>query len=337
MHELLKRLTEAHGVSGDEGEIREILKQEVINLADEVSIDRMGNLVAYKKGTKSGKKIMLCAHMDEVGFIIHTITDNGTLKFSTVGSIDPRVLISKKVRIGKKKHLGILGLKAIHLQEPDERKTVVKTKQLYIDIGAKSKDEALKLVNLGDYAAFDTDYLPFGQNRIKAKALDDRLGCSILLDALKNRYPFDLYACFTVQEEVGIRGAGAAAFSIKPSMALIVEGTTCSDVPGVDEHMRSTRLGKGPAITVMDATSYSNKDMVSNLIETAIKENIPYQMKESVTGGNDAGAIHISGEGIKTAVVSVPCRYIHSPASVADMNDYYSTSRLVEAFLKGCE
>jgi endoglucanase len=337
MDELLKKLTEAHGVSGDEDEIREILKQEAVNLADEVSIDKMGNLVAFKKGTKGGKKIMLCAHMDEVGLIIHNIADNGTLKFSTVGSIDPRVLISKKVRIGKKKHPGILGLKAIHLQEPEERKNVVKTKQLYIDIGAKSKDEALKIINLGDYAAFDTEYLPFGHGRIKAKALDDRLGCSILLDALKNRYPYDLYACFTVQEEIGIRGAGAAAFSIKPTMALIVEGTTCSDVPGVDEHMRSTRLGKGPAITVMDATSYSNKHMVSKLIETAIKENIPYQMKESVTGGNDAGAIHVSGEGIKTAVVSVPCRYIHSPVSVADINDYYSTSRLVEAFLKGCE
>jgi len=337
MDELLKRLTEAHGVSGDEGEIREILKQEVTNLADEVSIDRMGNLIAFKKGTKGGKKLMICAHMDEVGLIIHTIAENGTLKFSTVGSIDSRVLISKKVKIGKKKHTGILGLKAIHLQEPDERKTLVKSKQLYIDIGARSKDEASKLISLGDYAAFDTEYLAFGQNRIKAKALDDRLGCSILLDVLKNRYPYDIYACFTVQEEVGLRGAGAAAFNIKPSMALIIEGTTCSDVPGVDEHMRSTRLGKGPAITVMDATSYSNKEMVNRLVETAIKENIPYQMKESVTGGNDAGAIHISGEGIKTAVVSVPCRYIHSPNSVADMNDYYSTSRLVEAFLKGCE
>jgi len=337
MDELLKRLTEAHGVSGDEGEIRDILKIESAGLADEVSIDKMGNLIAFKKGTKGGKKLMLCAHMDEVGLIIHSIADNGTLKFSTVGSIDPRVLISKKVRIGKKKIPGILGLKAIHLQEPEERKTIVKTKQLYIDIGAKSRDEALKIVNIGDYAAFDVEYLPFGQGRIKAKALDDRLGCSVLLDVLKNRYPCDLYACFTVQEEIGTRGAGVAAFNIKPSMALIIEGTTCSDVPGVDEHMRSTKLGKGPAITVMDRTSYSNKDMVNKLIETAKNENIPYQMKESVTGGNDAGAIHVSGEGIKTAVVSVPCRYIHSPNSVADMNDYYSTSRLVEAFLKGCE
>jgi len=337
MDDLLKCLSETHGVSGDEGEIREILKKEAALLADEVSVDKMGNVIAYKKGTKSLKKVMLCAHMDEVGLIITNITESGILKFDVVGSIDPRTLISKKIKIGKKKQVGILGLKAIHLQEAAERKTVVKTKQLYIDIGAKSKEEASKLVSLGDYASFDTEFAKFGNNRIKGKALDDRLGCAVVLNALKNRYAFDLYVCFTAQEETGARGAKVAAFNIKPSMALIIESTTCSDVPGVDEHLRSTTLGKGPAITVMDLTSISNREMVNSLIQTAIDENIPYQMKKSVSGGNDAGMIHVSEEGIKTAVVSMPCRYIHSPNSVADLNDFYATSRLVEAFLKRSE
>lgn len=337
MVELLKTLTEAHGVSGNENEIREILKKEAALLSDDVSIDRMGNLIAVKKGTKSAKKVIIAAHMDEVGLIIHTIADNGYLKFSAVGSIDPRVLISKRVKIGKKKIPGVIGLKAIHLQEPEERKSAVKIKQMYIDIGAKSKEEALKYVSLGDYASFDTEFATFGNGLIKAKSLDDRLGCAILLEMLKTRFPFDLYAVFTVQEEVGLRGAGAAAFAIKPSMALIIEGTTCSDVPGVEEHMRSTRLGKGPAITIMDRTSYSSKWMVDKIIEAAKNENIKFQIKESVSGGNDAGVIQLSGEGIKTAVVSIPCRYIHSPVSVADLNDFHSTAKLVEAFLKGCE
>ncbi len=338
MVELLKKLTEASGVSGNEDEVRDIIREEITPLVDKIYIDGIGNLIAYKKGKgEDVKKIMLCAHMDEVGFIITSISDNGMLKFKPVGGIDPRVLISKRVYIGKDKIPGVLGIKAIHLQEPSERKNAVKVEQMYIDIGVSSKEEAEKLVNLGDYAIFASDMVEFGDNKIKAKALDDRVGCLTLIEALKEEYDHDLYACFTVQEEVGLRGAGVAAYHVEPDIAVVVEGTTCSDVSGVDEHMYSTIMGSGPAITIMDGSSISNKALIEKLKATGDAKGIPYQIKKGTTGGNDAGKIHISREGVATCVVSVPCRYIHSPSSVMDMDDLKNTIELVKEFVKGCE
>ncbi|MGB4369077.1 MAG: M42 family metallopeptidase [Caldicoprobacterales bacterium] len=337
MSDLLKRLTEARGVSGNEDQVRQLILEEVTPLVDEVHVDNMGSIIAFKKGVKSDKKVMLCAHMDEVGFIITRIDDNGMLKFAPVGSIDPRILPSKRVKIGDKAIPGVLGIKAIHLQEPSERETAAKAKQMYIDIGAKNREEAERLVKPGDYAVFDSECVYFGDSKVKSKALDDRVGCAVLIESLKGSYPFDLYACFTVQEEVGLRGAKVAAYSIQPDIALVVEGTTCSDVPGVEPHRYSTRMGEGPAISIADLTSYSNKKLVSLLIECAEKADIPFQIKESVSGGNDAGEIQRACGGTMTAVVSVPCRYIHSPSSVADLNDINNTLRLVQEFLKGCE
>ena len=337
MSDLLKRLTEARGVSGNEDQVRKLIIDEITPLVDEVHIDRMGSVIAFKKGKSSNRKVMLCAHMDEVGFIITNITDNGMLKFAIVGSIDPRILPSKRVRIGEKAIPGVLGIKAIHLQEPSERQTAVKAKQMYIDIGAKNKEEAEKLVKPGDYAVFDSELVYFGDNKVKSKALDDRVGCVTLIEALKDRYPYDLYACFTVQEEVGLRGAKVAAYNIQPDIGLVIEGTTCSDVPGVEPHSYSTRMGEGPAISIADLASYSNKKLVSFLMEWAKDANIPFQIKEGITGGNDAGEIQRARGGAMTAVISVPCRYIHSPSSVADLNDLNNTIRLVQEFLKGCE
>lgn len=337
MVELLKKLCEAPGVSGDEGKVRDLLKEYIAPHVDEVKIDRIGNLIAYKKGKNSNKKVMLAAHMDEVGFIITNISDDGMLKFRPVGGIDPRILPSKRVKIGPEAIPGILGIKAIHLQEPGERKNAVKMKQMYIDIGASNKEQAQKLVKLGDYAVFDSDFVQFGQNNVKAKALDDRVGCAILAELVKQEFPFDLYACFTVQEEVGLRGAGVAAYHVEPDLAIVVEGTTCSDVVDVDEHLHVTRLGKGPAISIADRASYGNKELVNKLIETAKINSIPFQIKEGIFGGNDAGSIHVSREGVATAVVSVPCRYIHSPSSVMNLDDCNNTFKLINEFLKGCE
>lgn len=337
MSDLLKRLAEAPGVSGNENQVRKIILEEVKPLADKVYVDRMGSIIAYKKGSKPGKKIMLCAHMDEVGFIITRIGDDGMLKFATVGSIDSRILISKKVKVGVSGVPGVMGIKAIHLQEPSERKKAVKAKDMYIDIGAKNKDEAQAVVKPGDYAVFDSDFIYFGDNKVKSKALDDRVGCATLIEALKGNYPFDLYACFTVQEEVGLRGAKVAAYNVEPDIGLIVEGTTCSDVPGVDPHRHTTRLGHGPAISIADLASYSNKKLVTFLMDRAESLGIPYQLKEGISGGNDAGEIQRAKKGAMTAVVSVPCRYIHSPSSVLDLNDFKNTIRLVQEFLKGCD
>lgn len=335
MVEILKRLTDARGVTGNENEARQVILELTEGLGDESFVDRIGNVIVKKKGRTGGKKVMIAAHMDEVGFIISGISENGMLKFKPVGGIDQRILISKRVLIGKNAVPGVIGIKAIHLQEPDERNTVVKQKQMYIDIGAKSKDEAEKLVKIGDYASFDSRFIQFGDNKIKAKALDDRVGCCILVELLKEQYDFDLVACFTVQEEIGLRGAEVAAYHVQPDMAVVLEGTTCADIPDVPEHLQTTRLGRGPAISFMDNSSMVNKELFRQIIDTAEQNSIPYQLRENTVGGNDAGSIHKSRAGVPSVVVSVPCRYIHSPSSVLDKNDYYNTVKLMKAFLKG--
>jgi putative aminopeptidase FrvX len=337
MVEVLKRLTEARGVTGNENEAREIILELAAKAGAEVSVDRMGNVIAKKPGRTGGKKVMLAAHMDEVGFIISGVSENGMLKFKPVGGIDQRILLSKRVLIGKNAVPGVIGIKAIHLQEPDERNNVIKQKQMYIDIGAKSREEAEKVVKLGDYASFDSKFVQFGDNKVKAKALDDRVGCGVLLEMLKDTYDFDLIACFTVQEEIGLRGAEVAAWHVEPDLAVVLEGTTCADIPDVPEHLHTTRQGKGPAISFMDHASFAHKGLFGQMIEAAENNSIPYQLKENVAGGNDAGAIQKSRGGVPTVVVSVPCRYIHSPSSVMDLEDYANTIRLIREFLKGCE
>ncbi|MDK2800527.1 MAG: hypothetical protein PWP27_1208 [Clostridiales bacterium] len=335
---LLKMLTQAMGVSGNEQEVRDIILKEIHGHCDGITVDRIGNIIAYKKGTANkNKKVMLSAHMDEIGLIVTGITDTGFIKFKPVGGIDSRILLSKKVLIGENKIPGVIGIKAIHLQDPSEREKAIKVKNMYIDIGAKNKEDAEKNVHLGDYIGFDSDYIPFGDNLIKTKALDDRVGCAILIDMLKERYACDLYAAFTVQEEVGLRGAGVAAYTVNPDVALVVEGTTCSDVPGAEEHESATYLGSGPAISIMDRTSYSNKKLSQFLYELAKKNNIKVQYKRTTFGGNDAGKIHVTGEGIPTAAISVPCRYIHSPTSVMSLEDYEACKKVVQLFLYGIE
>lgn len=329
---LLKELTNLNGVSGNECEVREYIMDKIAIYADDITVDTMGNLIAFKRGNgKSGKKIALCAHMDEVGFIVSGITDDGYIKFKSVGGIDERILLSKRVTIGKDKIAGVIGIKAVHLSTPEERETVVKQKDMYIDIGAKDKESAEKVVALGDYIAFDSDYLEFGGGKIKAKAIDDRAGCAILIECMKKDYANDMYFCFTVQEETGLKGAAIAAHRLKLDAAFVVEATTAADVPGLEEHEYATSLGSGPAVTVMDGASNSNKILNNYIFDLAKAENIKYQLKRTVFGGNDARAFATRGGACATAAISLPCRYIHSPVCVADMADYEQTLSLVKA------
>ena len=337
MVEVLKRLTEARGVSGNENEVRAIILELAAQTGARVSVDRMGNVLAEKAGRKGSKKIMLEAHMDEVGFLISGILDNGMLRFKTIGSIDQRLLLSKRVLIGESRIPGVIGVKAIHLQEPEERDKVFPQKQMYMDIGTFCREETEELVEVGDYASFDSRFVRFGDNKVKAKSLDDRVGCGILLELLKEPHDFDMVACFSVQEEIGLRGAKVAAWHIQPDLAISLEGTTCADIPDVPDHMQTTRQGKGPAISFMDNSSISDRGLFRRMVETAESHSIPYQIKENVAGGNDAGCIQKSRGGVPTLVVSVPCRYIHSPSSVMDLKDYSDTLRLMKEFLKGCE
>lgn len=331
----LSDLTTLNGVSGNEDAVRKYIYEKIKSKCDNIKIDTMGNIIAFKKGKKAiGKKVMVCAHMDEVGFIVSRITDDGFLKFKTVGGIDPRVIISKFVTVGKGAHVGVIGTKAIHLMTPAERKASPKISDLYIDIGAKTKKEAEKRVSVGDYVAFKSDYTEFGDDLIKAKALDDRVGCDILMSLCDDSYDFDLYLVFTVQEEVGLRGAQCATYSIKPDIAVVLEGTTCSDVSGVKESGYSTILGGGAALSFIDNRTYYNKDLFNYIYNLAKEKNIPVQIKQTASGGNDAGVVHLSTSGVKTAAISVPARYIHSPSSVISKKDYEACKELIHVLLK---
>jgi len=330
---LLRELSEAFGVSGGEGEVRRIIRQAVEPLVDEVSTDVLGNLIVFKKGSKSGPRIMLTAHMDEVGLIVAGFENNGLIRFSKVGGIDDRVLVSKVVQIGDKKVPGVIGAKAIHLQRPEERKKSLKVEELYIDIGAKSKEEAEKLVKLGDYIAFYTKYEEIEGGLAKGKAFDNRVGCALVIEALKKEYPYPLYGVFTVQEEVGMRGAGVAAYKIKPDLAIVLEGTTAADVIELKEEGYVTTLGKGPAFTVMDASVIADLKIVNFLIKMAEENQMPYQFRRFTGGGTDAGRISLTREGVRAAVVSVPCRYIHNPANILNLEDVKNTLKLIELFL----
>ena len=330
----IKELTELNGVSGNEDEVREYTKKRIKDLADEINIDSMGNIIAFKKGKNSKYKVMLSAHMDEVGFMVTGFGESGVIKFTTVGGIDERILPGKRVLVGDKNIPGVIGSKPIHMQEREERNVNIKLKKMYIDIGTDKREEAEKLVSLGDYVAFYSPYTQFGEGLIKAKALDDRVGCAILIEALKDRYEFDLYACFTVQEEVGLRGSEVAAYTVNPDIAVVVEGTTCSDVPGVEKSEYSTVLGDGAALTIMDRTSYPNKNFVNYIYELAQKNKLSIQFKQTNSGGNDAGKIQMSRGGVVTASISVPCRYIHSPVSVMSEDDFNSCKDIVITVLK---
>lgn len=329
----LKELTDLNGVSGGEEVVREYIKEYAVKHCDDIKIDSIGNLITFKKGRNSRFKVMLSAHMDEVGFIAVGYNEGGTIKFKTVGGIDERILLGKRVVVGENKINGIIGSKPIHLQDKEERNKNIKIKNMYIDIGAENREEAGKLVSLGELIAFDSKFVEMGDECIKAKALDDRVGCSILMEMLNGIYDFDLYACFTVQEEVGLRGSEVAAFTVKPDLALIIEGTTCSDVPGVEKYEYSTVLGDGAAITIMDRTSYADKKLVNFIYDTAKKNNVKVQYKQTNTGGNDAGKIQLTGNGVKVASISVPCRYIHSPVSMMNKNDFESCKEIVRNVL----
>lgn len=329
---LLEILSNATAPSGFEGQVRNIIKEKLSGYVDEIKIDRLGNVIAHKKG--KGKKVLLDAHMDEVGFIITGFNEDGTLRFSALGAINSKIIPSKVVLIGKDKIPGVVGFKPIHLQSKEERENHLSYNDCCIDIGANSRDEAKKQIQLGEFAIFDTEFAYFGEGLIKGKAFDDRMGCGVLIEVLKDTYDCDLYAAFNVQEEVGSRGAFVAAYNIKPDIGIAIEGTICADMPTISKHLAATELGKGPVISIMDKTSIANPEIVEQLAKIAKDNNIDFQYRKAIAGGNDAGAIQMSGEGAKVATLSIPCRYIHSSVSVASIEDYENTIKLLRTYLK---
>ncbi len=331
---LLEKLSRAFGVSGCEGEVRQILKEELASRVDTLETDVLGNLLAFKKGEVEGPRILLSAHMDEVGLMIVDIDGSGLLKFKKVGGIDDRVLISKPVLVGPDRVKGVIGAKAIHLQKQEERGKTMKADQLYIDIGAGSEEEAKKMVGPGDYVCFATTPRLMGNSGFMGKALDNRVGCCVIAELLKEELPLSVYAAFTVQEEVGLRGAGVAAYKVKPDLALVVETTTAADVADNEEHLHATTLGKGPALTLMDSSFMSHKKVLDFMIRTAEERGIPYQFRRFTAAGTDAGRISLAGSGVPAGVISTPCRYLHSPRSLINLKDVDGVKELLQALLQ---
>ncbi|MDY4975389.1 MAG: M42 family peptidase [Clostridia bacterium] len=322
---MLKTLSMLDGVSGNEGAVREYIKAQIQPFCDTLEEDRVGNLIALKKGTGE-KKVLLCAHMDEVGFIVSHVEEGGFARVKEVGGFDPRILPGQRVRVGEEKKAGVFGSRAVHHTTKEERQKGITLQELYLDVGTEE-------VCRGDYVSFDSEYREFGTNKAKGKALDDRVGCAALIRLLRanRRYSFDLYVCFSVQEEVGLRGAKVLAGNIQPDFAMAVEATTCSDMSGVPSEF-VTELGKGPAVSIADGASYSIGRYRQLMIETAHNNQLPIQLKKSVSGGNDAGALQLYGRGGASMVLSLPCRYIHSPCCVIDLGDFEHYCRLLELF-----
>lgn len=318
--ELLENLTQINSPSGNEAKIREYIMSEVKPYCDEVYTDAMGNLVAHKEG--KGKKIMLAAHMDEIGIIVTDIDDKGFLRFSSVGGLNTRYLVNTRVQF-ENGTVGVIGAQEKAFEDKPE------LCNLYIDIGAQDKKEAEKYVKIGDSAAFLGNII-CREDTIVSKALDNRAGCAVLIDTLHNIKDSvnDLYFVFTVQEEVGLRGAKTAAFAIEPDIAMAVDVTDTGDTP--DAPNMAVSLGKGTAIKVMDRSVICDADVRAKMIETAKKYDIPYQLEIMTDGGTDAGAIHLTRAGVKTGGVSIPLRYVHSPSETANIKDIEGSSKLLQ-------
>ena len=343
---LLQELSNARGVSGNEAAVRDILRQAVAGIVDECRVDALGNLICLKKARTSPssaaapKRVLVAAHMDEVGLIITGFNGDGILRYAAVGSVDDRTLLAKQVLVGEKAVPGVIGYRPIHLIRRDEADKRADMSLTAIDVGASSKEAAVKLAQPGDYVTFRTDFGMLSEEGLrtaKGKALDDRVGCAELVEVLQGDYAFDMYAVFTTQEEVGSRGAHVAGYRINPDIAIALEGTVCDDLPKERDRDLSpvTELGKGPVISYRDGTVVCDRRLVKLFSRTAENFGIPYQYKRGAIGGTDAGALHLVREGVPAVVLSVPCRYIHAPVSVVSLSDYdYAVKLLMAALVK---
>lgn len=333
MKDLLKKLSEAPGVSGNESRIKRIIIDEVKDFVDEIKEDSMGNLITIKKG-KNNFNIMVAAHMDEIGFMVKHIDDKGFISFETIGGFDPKSLGSQRVRIHSSKGdiLGVIGLKPPHITSQDEKDKALKLEDLKIDIGLNSKEEVESLgIKPGDSITRDISFAELGkENIVSCKSFDNRAGCAILIEIIKKiKNPdFTLYGVFTTQEEVGLRGAKTAAYGLDINFALIIDSTTAGPIPKTEIDKVTISLGKGPSIDLMDRGFILNEKVKNLLIKSANDAKVPFQTHIS-SGSTDGAAVHITKEGIPTGVISIPSKYIHSTVEIVDINDLDNTLKLV--------
>ena len=339
--DLLKKLCETPGISGYEERIQKVIREELEKVTDEVKVDKLGNVIGIKKAKKtsgkpSPKKVIIAAHMDEIGFMVSFIDKEGFLRFVPVGGFDPKTLIAQRVVVhGRKDIGGVIGSKPIHILEEEERKKVPKIKDLFIDLGLK-KDEVLEIVKPGDFVTLDRNFKELNDQIITAKALDDRAGVYVMIESLKRvkDWEIDIYAVATVQEEVGLRGATVSSFSVEPDAGIALDVTIASDLPGTKEEERVTNLGGGTAISLMDSHTISNKKLVDFLRDIAEENKIKYQTDILLGGGTDAGAIQRSKSGVPVCTVSIPTRYIHSVVEMCNKEDIENSIKLMINFLE---
>jgi tetrahedral aminopeptidase len=323
MQGLLKKLSEAYGPSGREEEIRSIIRGEVQGKVDEVLTDSLGNLIATRRG--GGKKIMVAAHMDEIGLMVTHVDDKGFLRFAGIGGISPYSLVGRRFDLPG----GIVATAGV--EKPENLKELSFNK-MYLDIGAKDEKEALRHVNIGDMAVYHA-HMREAMGRYSGKAMDDRVGCAMLIKALENlETENEIYLVFTVQEELGLRGARTAAYRLNPDIGLAVDVTRVGDTP--EAATMAVSLGKGPTVKIKDSSVICHPWVKDQMIRMAEKHKIPYQREVLERGGTDAGAIHISREGVPSGVLSVPCRYIHTAAEMVDQSDVAYGVQLLKALLE---
>ena len=343
--DLLRKLCLEFGPSGCEEAVADEIERQLLGVA-ELKRDRVGNLYATVKGEGEGLPlVMLSSHTDEVGFMVKYIESTGYIRFATVGGIDPRVLCGRRVIFrGENGDVeGVIASKAIHHQTAEERKKATKIADMYVDIGAASREDAQKYLERGDFGVFDSDFVIFGENGkfVKSKAIDDRLGCAVMIELLRRlkdegkKLPFDLVCAFTVREEIGRSGAQVAAQRLRPDYAIVLESTAIADLPDVKANSRVAEVGKGGVISLVDRSTIYDRELVDGLLEVAKNNGIAAQIKKYVSGGNDAAHIHKSGSGVRTLAVSAATRYLHSASCVASLDDYEAIKELIYAFL--CE
>lgn len=327
----LNALTALPGVSGDEGAVRDYIMDHI--MPHDFTVDALGNVIVRVKGARDiGKTVMLAAHMDEVGFIVTNITDEGYLRFAKVGEIDRRVIVGKRVLVGRDKVPGIIGMKPVHLASKDEQSRVPEVSALYIDIGVSDKEAAMARVSLGDTAVFDSPSFEMGGS-LAARAIDDRVGCAVLLQLLEAPLPIDVTLVFTVQEEIGMRGAQAATFAVNPDIAFNIEGTTAADLPGIPSEKQVCKLGGGVVIPFMDRGAVYDRGLYARVTVLAEQHAIPWQTKTTVAGGTDAAAIQRSRTGVPVLGLAAPVRNLHTGYNVADVGDMDHLLSLTRAIL----
>ncbi len=332
--EMIRELSLEFGPSGGEDRVRDAIRARAELSADAIAVDRLGSLICKMRigEGESPARIMLCAHMDEVGFMIDGVRSDGMLTFGCVGGISPEVLAGRKVTLcaGDRLVSGLICSKAIHHKEKEERENATEADKLFIDIGCSSKEEAEKVIAIGDLGTFDSEFYCFGKDNrtVKCKALDDRMGCVALLEIMERykkqppKINAEIFFCFTVREEIGNSGAGSTAEIVKPDLAIALETTAICDLPKTASYRRVAEVGGGAVISVADRATIYDRELVDSTLALAKEKGIKAQIKRYVAGGNDAGKIHKRLYGIKVLAISVPTRYLHSPACVASLDDY---------------